>query len=103
MLFKTKAPPYTKERMENLFAKYTDVDDPSIIGGEGLEKLCTDAGISMEGIQPLILSWLLDASELGKLKKEEWLKGFHGLQSVVSQCHSCHKAYTNAFSLRHKN
>lgn len=81
--------------MESLFATYTDVDDPSIIGGDGLEKLCRDANISMEGAQPLILAWLLDASELGKLTKEEWLKGFHVLQSVVSLCHSFDNAHTN--------
>jgi DCN1-like protein 4/5 len=69
--------------MEKLFATYADVDDPSIIGGQGLEKLCTDANVSMEGSQPLILAWLLEASELGKLTKEAWLKGFHALKSVI--------------------
>jgi len=66
--------------MEELFAKYADEDDPSVIGAEGLETFCGDAGISLEGPEPLILAWLLDASDLGKFSKKEWTGGLHALK-----------------------
>ena len=68
--------------MEQLFADYADEDEPSVVGAEGLEKLCIDASISMEGAQPLLFAWLLDASELGRLTKEEWVKGLDALECV---------------------
>jgi DCN1-like protein 4/5 len=77
-----KHSPYTKVGMEQLLATYADEEDPSVVGGEGLEKLCTDANISMEGAQPLIFAWLLEASELGRLTKDEWFKGLDALQCV---------------------
>jgi len=69
--------------MEKLFATYADKEDPSFVGAEGLEKLCTDANISMEGAQPLLFAWLLEASELGKLTKDEWIQGLDALQCVA--------------------
>jgi len=66
--------------METLFTSYAEDDDASQIGAEGLERLCLDANISMEGPQPLILAWLLQASAFGQLSKEEWTKGMHSLK-----------------------
>lgn len=84
MLFETKNLSTPKARIEHLFATYADVDDPSIIGGEGLERLCTDANIPMDGAQPLLLAWLVGASELGKLKKDKWLKALFFLRYIIS-------------------
>lgn len=71
---------YQKGRMEALFTSFAEDDNASQIGAEGLERLCSDANISMEGPQPLILAWLLEASAFGQLSKEEWTKGMHSLK-----------------------
>ena len=71
---------YTPDRAQKLFASYADEDDPSVIGPEGFERLCADAGISLEGVQPLILAWQLKASEMGKIRQDEWTVGMSALQ-----------------------
>ena len=71
---------FTASKVLSLFTAYADPDDTSVIGPEGFEQLCTDASIAMDGAKPLILAWLLDAGEMGKFKKEEWVKGLGDLQ-----------------------
>ncbi|KAJ3497790.1 hypothetical protein NMY22_g19664 [Coprinellus aureogranulatus] len=75
-----KVQPYTAQRALALFQKYADSDDPSVIGPEGFEALCTDSGIPLEGALPLILAWQLDAKEMAKISKEEWVKGMETLK-----------------------
>ncbi|KAF5379881.1 hypothetical protein D9757_007207 [Collybiopsis confluens] len=67
--------PYSAARALTLFENYADDDDPSAIGPAGLENLCNDAKIPMEGAMPLILAWQLNAEEMGKFTKDEWVKG----------------------------
>jgi len=71
----SKVEPYTAARASALFAEYADEDDADVMGPEGLERLCSDAGISLEGALPLILAWQLGATEMAKVKKGEWEKG----------------------------
>lgn len=59
------------------------MDDPSFIGAEGFEQLCTDADISMEGALPMLLAWQMDATEMAKITKEQWSQGMDVLQCVV--------------------
>lgn len=75
--------PYTASQAEVLFQKYADEDDPSVIGPEGLEKLCSDAEIPLDGALPLVLAWQFGASEMAKLSKSEWETGTSQLQCVV--------------------
>ena len=76
--------PYTPAGASALFAQYVDEDDADVIGPEGLEKLCSDASISLEGALPLILAWQLGASEMAKVKKSEWEKGTDVLRCVAT-------------------
>ncbi|KAG7086507.1 hypothetical protein E1B28_002460 [Marasmius oreades] len=76
----TNAEPYTPERALSLFGKYADEADPDIIGPGGLELLCKDADISMEGVLPLLLSWQLNAKELGTFTQGEWVAGTANLK-----------------------
>jgi DCN1-like protein 4/5 len=46
-----------------------------VIGPGGLEKLCTEADIPLDGAQPLILAWQLKSSEMGKFTRAEWSHG----------------------------
>ena len=77
-----KNEPYSVQRAQELFKTYADSDDASVIGPEGFEQLCTDAGIPMDGSCPLILCWLMKAKEMGKISKEEWANGTSVLKCV---------------------
>ncbi|KAL9714725.1 hypothetical protein Ac2012v2_001383 [Leucoagaricus gongylophorus] len=72
--------PYTPQRALALFEVYAETDEPNIIGPEGFEKLCGDASLSMEGPVPLILAWQMNAKEMAKISKEEWVSGMKDLQ-----------------------
>ncbi|KAH9934960.1 Cullin binding-domain-containing protein [Fomitopsis serialis] len=66
--------PYSAASATSLFSSYADPDDPTVVGPEGFERLCSDADISLEGALPLILAWQLQASEMAKISKSEWEK-----------------------------
>ncbi|KAF7305169.1 Defective in cullin neddylation protein [Mycena kentingensis (nom. inval.)] len=71
---------YSADKALQLFTKYADEDDPSVIGPEGLEQFCGDAEIPLDGALPLILAWQLNAKEMGKFTKEEWTRGLDTLK-----------------------
>lgn len=71
---------YTLQRAQSLFNSYVDEDDRNVIGPEGLERLCTEADIPLDGAQPLILAWQLKSSEMGKFTREEWSHGMGVLE-----------------------
>lgn len=79
--------PYTPARSVAIFDEYADEDEPDAIGPEGLERLCDDMGVPMDGPGPFVLAWLLGAKEMGKIAKAEWVKGTDDLQCV--SCLSC--------------
>jgi len=71
---------YNANRALAIFKKYADPDDPDVIGPEGFTQLCTDAQMPMDGALPLVLAWQLQAKEMGKLTKKEWVQGMSLLQ-----------------------
>ena len=81
-----KAPelePYAPSRAAVLFNTYADADDSSVIGAEGFERLCEDAELPLEGVEPLLLAWQLGTSEMARITRAEWDKGTAELQYVV--------------------
>jgi len=76
--------PYTPALAVSLFDTYADPDSinskEKTIGPEGFEKLCSDAQIPLDGALPLVMAWILDAKEMGKISKEEWVKATGTLQ-----------------------
>jgi len=82
-----KVEPYTPQRALELFATYADEDDTSVIGPEGFEKLCNDAEMPMEGTRPLIFAWQMNAKEMGKVSKDEWVKGMAALKCVIAMAY----------------
>ncbi|KAA1471364.1 DUF298-domain-containing protein [Dentipellis sp. KUC8613] len=76
----SKPETYNHASAAALFGTYADPDDPSVIGPEGFEKLLGDAEIPMEGAMPLLLAWQLEAKEMAKFTKDEWMKGMDDLQ-----------------------
>lgn len=84
----TRAEIYTLQRALELFNRYAKEDDKTIIETEELEQLCTDANIAFDGALPLILSWQMGSKEMGKITKDEWVKGTSTLRCVLC-CLSC--------------
>ncbi|KAI0045155.1 DUF298-domain-containing protein [Auriscalpium vulgare] len=74
-----KPEPYSASAAGALFQAYADPDEPATIGAEGFERLCTDANIPLDGAMPLLLAWQLDAKEMGKISKEDWVRGTDAL------------------------
>ncbi|KAF8655850.1 hypothetical protein AX16_002933 [Volvariella volvacea WC 439] len=74
--------PYSKQGALALFKLYADPDDPEVIATEGFERLCKDAGLAMEGALPLILSFMMDAHEMGKITKKEWESGTEAVRPL---------------------
>ena len=83
--------PYSPQHSFSLFKSYADGDDPSVIGPEGYEKLCTDAGLPLDGALPLILAWQLGSKEMAKITKDEWTSGTGSLKLVcyIGQAMCC--------------
>jgi DCN1-like protein 4/5 len=71
---------YTPQHALELFNIYTEKDDKNVIATEGFEQLCTDAKIPFDGALPLILAWQMGAKEMGKITKDEWMKGTNSLR-----------------------
>lgn len=83
-----KAETYTPQRALEIFKNYTKKDDKTVIETEGFEQLCSDANIAFDGALPLILAWQMGAKEMGKITKDEWVKGTSSLRCVLC-CFSC--------------
>ncbi|KAK2460631.1 hypothetical protein APHAL10511_007101 [Amanita phalloides] len=71
---------YDPKRSLDLFTAYAQIDDPTLVGPEGFEKLCDDAQIPMDGAMPLILSWQVGAQEMAKLTVQAWTTGMDTLK-----------------------
>jgi len=81
---KEASKPYSPALAVSIFNTYADPDsmatDEPAIGPEGFEKLCNDAQIPLDGALPLVLAWILDAKEMAKIWKDEWVKATGKLQ-----------------------
>ncbi|CAE6525404.1 unnamed protein product [Rhizoctonia solani] len=92
---------FTLERVQAMFDKYTDEDDSNIIGGkfrwvweghtltlsiaEGMERLCTDASVPMDGALPLLIAWSVNAKTLGTITRSEFTDSFGKLKIDTPQ------------------
>ncbi|KAG9095115.1 hypothetical protein FS749_011046 [Ceratobasidium sp. UAMH 11750] len=76
---------FTLEGVQAMFENYMDEDDNNVIGGEGMEKLCADASMSMEGALPLLVAWSLSAKTLGSFTRAEFTGGFGKLRIDTPQ------------------
>lgn len=79
----TKHEPYTPQRAMELFKKYADSDNADVIGPEGFEQLCTDANMPLDGPRPIIFAWQMEAKDMAKVTKEEWVNGTSKLKCVI--------------------
>ncbi|CAE6472806.1 unnamed protein product [Rhizoctonia solani] len=71
---------FTLERVQAMFDKYTDEDDSNVIGAEGMERLCTEASVPMDGALPLLIAWSVKAKTLGTITRSEFTDSFGKLK-----------------------
>ncbi|KAG6332414.1 hypothetical protein ID866_6674 [Astraeus odoratus] len=70
----------SRQRSQELFRTFVDSDSPDVIGPDGVEKLCKEAGIPLDGAQPLLLAWQFGCKEVGKITLDEWQRGTETLR-----------------------
>lgn len=63
------------KRLEEFYEKYRDPEDPSVIGPDGIIKLCGDLNVQPEDIVVLVLAWRLNAKKMGYFTKKEFIDG----------------------------
>ena len=80
-------------KIKSLFKKYVDEDyDPSeddepYIGQDGIIEISGALGIDAAAdIEILLLSWLMDCSEMGLWTEDEFYLGMSRLKSVMIVC-----------------
>lgn len=61
-------------RINCLFETYKDSSEDSILA-DGIERLCADLNLSPDEFRVLILAWKLDASQMCRFTREEFVKG----------------------------
>lgn len=75
------APPsFSLKRCLALLQEYASVNEPKVMGPDGMEKFCEDIGVEPENIVMLVLAWKMDAKQMGFFTEEEWVQGLSDLQ-----------------------
>jgi len=64
---------------KRLFDTYADSDDPDVMGPEGIQQMCSDAQIPVDGALPLLLVWQLGAKDMSAIARDEWVNGMNEL------------------------
>lgn len=70
----------SEEKIAELHARYKDTDDDAIMV-DGIERLCEDLGYKPEDFAILVLAWRLDASQMCRFTKTEFINGLHTLNA----------------------
>ncbi|KAF9518220.1 hypothetical protein BS47DRAFT_1276184, partial [Hydnum rufescens UP504] len=71
---------FSESSLIAFFSKYADEEasldgEPQTISPEGIMSLCEDAGISLEGVRPILLAWVCKAKKMANIDREEWISG----------------------------
>lgn len=67
-------PEQTDTHLSVLFEHYKDPLEDNILA-EGIERLCNDLQVSPDEFRVLVLAWKLDASQMCRFTRAEWLNG----------------------------
>lgn len=63
-----------------LFEEYKDEHEDAILS-EGIERLCNDLGYKPDDFEILVLAWRLDASQMCRFTKSEFIQGLQALNA----------------------
>lgn len=71
-------------KLLSLFNDYKDEDDDVILS-DGIERLCNDLGYKPDDFAILVLAWQLDASQMCRFTKTEFMQGMKklGADSII--------------------
>ncbi|KAF6199141.1 hypothetical protein GE061_007166 [Apolygus lucorum] len=65
-------------KVNSLFDSYKDPGEDSILA-EGIERLCSDLALSPDDFKVLILAWKLDAGQMCRFTRDEFVNGCRSL------------------------
>lgn len=66
--------------MNALFEEYKDAQEDAILS-DGIERLCNDLGYKPDDFAILVLAWRLEASQMCRFTKSEFIQGLQGLRA----------------------
>ncbi|XP_041448801.1 DCN1-like protein 3 [Drosophila obscura] len=69
------------ETLIKLFDVYKDPDDEDMILTDGIERLCNDLNYQPDEFAILVLAWCLDASQMCRFTKTEFIDGLHKMRA----------------------
>ncbi|KAJ1551055.1 DCN1-like protein 4, partial [Cladochytrium tenue] len=80
-------------------------DDPDVMDIGGIERLCEDLGVAVDGPTVLVLAWKLGAKRMGFFDKHEWMTGMAQLKTdsrekLVALLPSLDEAFNTAETAR---
>ncbi|XP_046852458.1 DCN1-like protein 4 isoform X3 [Xenia sp. Carnegie-2017] len=84
---------FSMKKCKLWFDEYAD--EPDLIGPQGIQRLCKDLLLDPEDIVLFVVTWQLNAENLGFFKFSEWSKGM-----AVMQCDSTKKLQSKIKSLK---
>jgi len=76
---KTESETFSLKRLEELYAKYMDQDEPDHIGPENMARFLKDLDVDPLHIEVLQLAWHLEASQMAYFTRNEFISGFQKL------------------------
>lgn len=74
-----QTPLLSDNKILSLYAGYKDDDDENCILSDGIERLCDDLGYKPDDFAILVLAWQLDASQMCRFTKTEFVQGLRAL------------------------
>ncbi|KAH8372087.1 hypothetical protein KR093_010045 [Drosophila rubida] len=69
------------QTLNKLFDVYKDPDDEDMILTDGIERLCNDLNYQPDEFAILVLAWCLDASQMCRFTKTEFIEGLHKMRA----------------------
>ncbi|KAH8297257.1 hypothetical protein KR044_008817 [Drosophila immigrans] len=69
------------QTLNKLFDVYKDPDDEEMILTDGIERLCNDLNYQPDEFAILVLAWCLDASQMCRFTKTEFIEGLHKMRA----------------------
>jgi len=69
------------QTLNKLFDVYKDPDDEDMILTDGIERLCNDLNYQPDEFAILVLAWCLDASQMCRFTKTEFIDGLHKMRA----------------------
>lgn len=71
---------FSQRRCIAFFKEFASLSDPDVIEPEGIENFCNALAVAPEDIVMLVISWKMEAKQMGYFHMKEWLKGMQEMQ-----------------------